>query len=85
MEVPDGIPKWSGHKGDSELLQELTEDEGIMPKYKGKISTEDNQGSSSDPIEVEDDDSSDTDELDEEELAEEDRNRKAYAKRRRVG
>ncbi|THH27420.1 hypothetical protein EUX98_g6768 [Antrodiella citrinella] len=35
MEVPDGIPKWSGHKGSSELMQELTNDEGKMPKYKG--------------------------------------------------
>ncbi|TCD66440.1 hypothetical protein EIP91_001377 [Steccherinum ochraceum] len=40
MEVPDGIPKWSGHKGDSELLQELTDDAGKMPKYKGKAGPE---------------------------------------------
>ena len=30
MEVPDGIPKWSGHKGESELLQELTDDKGYV-------------------------------------------------------
>ncbi|OSX58734.1 hypothetical protein POSPLADRAFT_1151301 [Postia placenta MAD-698-R-SB12] len=36
MEIPDGIPKWAGHRGESELLQELTEEEGILPKYKGK-------------------------------------------------
>ncbi|KAI0360094.1 hypothetical protein OH77DRAFT_1509296 [Trametes cingulata] len=36
MEVPDGVPKWSGHKGISELLPELTTKEGTMPKYKGK-------------------------------------------------
>jgi len=36
MEIPDGVPKWAGHKGESELLQELTEEEGTMPKYKGK-------------------------------------------------
>ncbi|KAI9060986.1 hypothetical protein FKP32DRAFT_1654854 [Trametes sanguinea] len=35
MEVPDGVPKWSGHKGQSELLPELTTQEGTMPKYKG--------------------------------------------------
>ncbi|KAI0806318.1 Mss4-like protein [Irpex lacteus] len=36
MEIADGIPKWSGHKGKSELLQEMSMDEGIMPKYKRK-------------------------------------------------
>ncbi|KAI0682844.1 Mss4-like protein [Cytidiella melzeri] len=36
MDVPDGIPKWSGHKAQSELLQEMSMDEGTMPKYKGK-------------------------------------------------
>ncbi|EMD37495.1 hypothetical protein CERSUDRAFT_50275, partial [Gelatoporia subvermispora B] len=30
MEVPDGVPKWSGHKGESELLQELTAEEGCV-------------------------------------------------------
>lgn len=30
MEVPDGIPKWAGHKGESELLQEMTADEGYV-------------------------------------------------------
>lgn len=30
MEIPDGIPKWSGHKGQSELLQELTDDPGCV-------------------------------------------------------
>lgn len=30
MEVPDGVPKWSGHKGESELLQELTAQEGSV-------------------------------------------------------
>ncbi len=28
MEIADGIPKWSGHKGKSELLQELSMDKG---------------------------------------------------------
>ncbi|KAJ3554538.1 hypothetical protein NM688_g3051 [Phlebia brevispora] len=28
MDVPDGVPKWSGHKGHSELMQEMTLDEG---------------------------------------------------------
>ncbi|KAI0091358.1 Mss4-like protein [Irpex rosettiformis] len=32
MDVSDGIPKWSGHKGQSELLQEMTPEEGTMPK-----------------------------------------------------
>ncbi|KAI0671554.1 Mss4-like protein [Trametes maxima] len=36
MEVPDGVPKWSGHKGTSELLPELTTREGTLPKDKGK-------------------------------------------------
>ncbi|TFK81926.1 hypothetical protein K466DRAFT_501264 [Polyporus arcularius HHB13444] len=36
MEVPDGVPKWSGHKGASELMPELTTEKGTMPKYKGK-------------------------------------------------
>ncbi|KAI0050462.1 hypothetical protein FA95DRAFT_1536246 [Auriscalpium vulgare] len=35
LEVPDGIPKWEGHKGASRLMQELSADQGIMPKYKG--------------------------------------------------
>lgn len=30
MEIPDGIPKWAGHRGESELLQELTEEEGYV-------------------------------------------------------
>lgn len=30
LEIPDGIPKWSGHKGQSELMQEMTEDEGYV-------------------------------------------------------
>lgn len=30
MEVPDGVPKWSGHKGQSELLPELTDQEGYV-------------------------------------------------------
>jgi len=42
MEVPDGIPKWSGHKGSSELMQELTDDQGKMPKYKGKPGSDPN-------------------------------------------
>lgn len=28
MDIPDGIPKWSGHKGKSELMQEMSADEG---------------------------------------------------------
>ncbi|KAI1797300.1 Mss4-like protein [Ganoderma leucocontextum] len=28
MDVPDGVPKWSGHKNESELLLELTREEG---------------------------------------------------------
>ncbi|PSR72929.1 hypothetical protein PHLCEN_2v11166 [Hermanssonia centrifuga] len=36
MDVPDGIPKWSAHKGESELIEEMSEDQGTMPKYKGK-------------------------------------------------
>ncbi|KAI0710083.1 Mss4-like protein [Earliella scabrosa] len=28
MEVPDGVPKWSGHKGQSELMPDLTAEEG---------------------------------------------------------
>ncbi|KAH8100898.1 Mss4-like protein [Cristinia sonorae] len=40
MEVPDGIPKWSGHKGHSELMQELSDDHAKMPKYKGKAAPE---------------------------------------------
>jgi hypothetical protein len=35
MEIPDGIPKWSGHKGDSELMEEMTAEENKLPKYKG--------------------------------------------------
>lgn len=34
MEVPDGIPKWSGHKGESELLQELSNDEGYAASFR---------------------------------------------------
>lgn len=30
MEVPDGIPKWSGHKGQSELMQEMSAEEGYV-------------------------------------------------------
>lgn len=30
MDIPDGVPKWSGHKGDSELLQEMDENEGYV-------------------------------------------------------
>ncbi|KAI0346557.1 hypothetical protein BDW22DRAFT_1322973 [Trametopsis cervina] len=41
MDVPDGIPKWAGHKGQSELLQEMSTDEGTMPKYKGKTVPQD--------------------------------------------
>jgi len=37
MEIPDGIPKWEGHKGTSKLMQELSNDEGTLPKYKGYI------------------------------------------------
>ena len=33
MEVPDGVPKWSGHKGESELLPELTTQEGCVALY----------------------------------------------------
>ncbi|KAI0077896.1 hypothetical protein K474DRAFT_1661129 [Panus rudis PR-1116 ss-1] len=40
MEIPDGIPKWSGHKGESDLIQEMTDDSGKMPKYKGTDPTE---------------------------------------------
>ncbi|KAH9838371.1 Mss4-like protein [Rhodofomes roseus] len=36
MDVPDGVPKWSGHKGESELIQEMEDEEGTLPKYKGK-------------------------------------------------
>ncbi|KAF7971010.1 hypothetical protein HWV62_22277 [Athelia sp. TMB] len=43
MEVPDGIPKWSGHKGSSTLMQELSNDEGKMPKYKGHVPEEEVQ------------------------------------------
>ncbi|KAI0784193.1 hypothetical protein C8Q75DRAFT_800553 [Abortiporus biennis] len=35
MDVPDGIPKWSGHKGSSELMEELANEPGTLPKYKG--------------------------------------------------
>jgi hypothetical protein len=27
MDVPDGVPKWAGHKGDSELLDEVDHSE----------------------------------------------------------
>ncbi|GJE96560.1 hypothetical protein PsYK624_127570 [Phanerochaete sordida] len=30
MEIHDGVPKWSGHKGQSELMQELTAEEGRL-------------------------------------------------------
>jgi len=40
MEVPDGIPKWEGHKGTSKLMQELSNDEGKLPKFKGEVPTE---------------------------------------------
>lgn len=37
MNVRDGVPKWSGHKGESELMPETHEDpekkEGTLPKY----------------------------------------------------
>ncbi|KAG2140132.1 Mss4-like protein [Suillus clintonianus] len=35
MEVCDGIPKWRGHKNDSELMQEMSDVVGIMPRCKG--------------------------------------------------
>ncbi|KAG1821122.1 Mss4-like protein [Suillus subaureus] len=35
MEVYDGIPKWRGHKDDSELMQEMSNVSGVMPRYKG--------------------------------------------------
>ncbi|KAG1733594.1 Mss4-like protein [Suillus paluster] len=34
MEVCDGIPKWRGHKNDSELMQEMSDVVGVMPRYK---------------------------------------------------
>ncbi|KDQ57222.1 hypothetical protein JAAARDRAFT_35831 [Jaapia argillacea MUCL 33604] len=36
MEIQDGIPKWEGHKGDTRLMEEISDAEGTMPKYKGK-------------------------------------------------
>lgn len=39
MEVPDGVPKWSGHKGLSELLPELTDEEGYVPLTTLLVST----------------------------------------------
>lgn len=30
MDVPDGVPKWSGHKGHSELIQEMSADQGYV-------------------------------------------------------
>ncbi len=30
MDVPDGIPKWSAHKGESELIEEMSEDQGYV-------------------------------------------------------
>ncbi|KAG1804762.1 Mss4-like protein [Suillus plorans] len=35
MEVCDGIPKWSGHKDDSELMQEMSDVLRVMSRYKG--------------------------------------------------
>ncbi|KIJ67055.1 hypothetical protein HYDPIDRAFT_109048 [Hydnomerulius pinastri MD-312] len=37
IEINDGIPKWRGHKNDSELMQEMSDVEGIMPRYKGHV------------------------------------------------
>lgn len=39
MEVPDGVPKWSGHKGQSELLPELTYEAGYVLLTTLPIST----------------------------------------------
>lgn len=48
MEIPDGIPKWAGHRGESELLQELTEEEGYVFQDTTEIQGE--TGSGSNPL-----------------------------------
>lgn len=41
MDIRDGVPKWSGHEGDSDLLQEESADKTTMGKHKrGEVDPE---------------------------------------------